>query len=157
MKRTISNKIFTCFVIGDDSLLTECTQTLLDKGHEVLGVITSNLNIKSWAIEKGLSLFNNDNNLEKSLNSIHFDYLFSITNLKILSPEIISFPRKGAINFHDGPLPEYAGLNTTSWAIINGEKFHGITWHFITNEIDKGIVNSLLNIVCLGGNTINND
>ncbi len=31
----------------------------------------------------------------------------------------------GAINFHDGPLPRYAGLNTPAWAIINGEAEHG--------------------------------
>ena len=45
---------------------------------------------------------------------------------------------KGAINFHDGPLPRYAGLNAPVWAIINGEPDHGITWHMIEGGVDEG-------------------
>src|SRR6185369_709630 len=43
-----------------------------------------------------------------------------------------------AINFHDGPLPRYAGLNATSWALLAGEKTHGVTWHEMTNRPDAG-------------------
>ncbi|HEX9858486.1 MAG TPA: MupA/Atu3671 family FMN-dependent luciferase-like monooxygenase, partial [Paracoccaceae bacterium] len=43
-----------------------------------------------------------------------------------------------AVNFHDGPLPRYAGLNAPVWAILNGEARHGITWHLITGGIDEG-------------------
>mgnify|MGYP003681959118 CR=1 FL=1 len=45
---------------------------------------------------------------------------------------------KGAVNFHDGPLPRYAGLNAPVWAQINGEQAHGITWHMIEAGIDEG-------------------
>ncbi|PHQ80375.1 MAG: hypothetical protein COB66_04920 [Coxiella sp. (in: Bacteria)] len=45
---------------------------------------------------------------------------------------------KIAINYHDSYLPKYAGLNSTTWAISNQEKTHGITWHQITSDIDKG-------------------
>ncbi len=46
--------------------------------------------------------------------------------------------RKGAVNFHDGPLPRYAGLNAPVWAILNGETTHGITWHLIEGAVDEG-------------------
>ena len=35
--------------------------------------------------------------------------------------EVLRLPRRMAINFHDGPLPRYAGLNTPVWALLNGE------------------------------------
>ena len=44
----------------------------------------------------------------------------------------------GAINFHDGPLPRYAGLNAPVWAILNRETRHGVTWHMIEGGIDEG-------------------
>ena len=42
------------------------------------------------------------------------------------------------INFHDGPLPKYAGLYSSSWAIINKEKKHGVCWHKIEKGVDTG-------------------
>ena len=43
-----------------------------------------------------------------------------------------------AINFHDGPLPGYAGLNVTTWALLAGEREHAITWHLMTSDVDGG-------------------
>jgi natural product biosynthesis luciferase-like monooxygenase protein len=45
-----------------------------------------------------------------------------------------------AVNFHDGPLPEYAGLAVTSWSIFHGETEHAVTWHTMTAEVDAGEV-----------------
>src|SRR5690606_25547084 len=49
-------------------------------------------------------------------------------------------PRIAAINFHDGPLPRYAGMHSTSWALLNQERRHGITWHRVVAEVDAGEV-----------------
>ncbi len=132
------NSRLTCYVIGDDSLLIQCSETLLRKDHEIFGVITSNSNIKKWAAEKDLRVYNPDKSLVKILTSKPYDYLFSITNLQILADEIVNSPQKAAINFHDGPLPKYAGINATSWALMDRVKNYGITWHEITSEVDKG-------------------
>ena len=43
-----------------------------------------------------------------------FDYFLSITNLSIVPNEVIAKAKKGGINFHDGPLPRYAGLYATA-------------------------------------------
>ena len=61
-----------------------------------------------------------------------FDWLLSIANLQIV-PEVLLAKAEGAVNFHDGPLPDYAGLNAPVWARLNGETKHGITWHLIEN------------------------
>ncbi|MCA9918900.1 MAG: hypothetical protein KC445_13155, partial [Anaerolineales bacterium] len=67
-----------------------------------------------------------------------FDFFLSITNLTIIPDEIIGLAQKGAINFHDGPLPQFAGLYATSWALLNQATQHGVTWHEMRGGIDKG-------------------
>ncbi|MBL8829167.1 MAG: LLM class flavin-dependent oxidoreductase, partial [Planctomycetaceae bacterium] len=67
-----------------------------------------------------------------------FDYLFAITHLSILPADVLAKPQRAAINFHDGPLPKYAGLNAPVWALINREREYGITWHRMTAGIDDG-------------------
>ena len=42
------------------------------------------------------------------------------------------------INFHNSLLPRYAGLNACTWAIFNGEKEHGVTWHWMSQGVDTG-------------------
>ena len=129
---------FTCYIIGEGSLTIKCSEVLLDRGHEIYGMISSNPTIKKWATDNNIKALELNSHLADHLNSKSYDYLFSIINLSILSNDVIQSPRKGAINFHDGPLPQYAGVNAPSWAIMNQEKTYGITWHKIATEIDKG-------------------
>ncbi|WP_354426020.1 formyltransferase family protein [Mesorhizobium abyssinicae] len=43
-------------------------------------------------------------------------------------------------NYHDGPLPRYAGTHATSWALLAQETEHAITWHRIDDGVDTGDV-----------------
>ncbi len=74
----------------------------------------------------------------KDLQNLSFDYLFSILNEKIIPKEILKNIKILGINFHDGPLPKYAGLYSSSWAIINKEREHGVCWHKIEKSVDTG-------------------
>ena len=65
--------------------------------------------------------------------------LFSVAYLHIVPDEVLG-RADIAINFHDGPLPDYAGLNVTSWALANDEPTHGVTWHLMTSDVDRGDV-----------------
>ncbi len=67
-----------------------------------------------------------------------FDSLFSIVNSYILKKKVLELPRLGAINYHDAPLPKYAGVHATSWTLMYGEKSHGITWHQMDEGVDTG-------------------
>ena len=66
------------------------------------------------------------------------DWLFSIANLDMIPEDILGLAHHGAINFHDGPLPRYAGLNAPVWAILADEPTHGITWHLMEKDADRG-------------------
>lgn len=72
------------------------------------------------------------------LQSQNLDYLISANNHFILKKVHLSSARRGTINFHNGPLPRYAGINPCSWALLNGEREYGVTWHFVDEGIDTG-------------------
>jgi methionyl-tRNA formyltransferase len=66
------------------------------------------------------------------------DLLLNVHSLYLIVGEVVAAPRIGSFNLHPGPLPEYAGLNTPSWAIYNGEPRHGVTVHWMEPEVDTG-------------------
>lgn len=76
------------------------------------------------------------------------DHLFSINNHQIIRNKLLDAVPKGIINFHNGPLPRYGGLNACSWAIFNGEAQHGVTWHYVSAGVDEGdiVAQRLFNI-----------
>ena len=76
--------------------------------------------------------------LAERLAGLQVDWLLSIANLSLIPAAVLALATQGAVNFHDGPLPRYAGLNAPVWAILNGEAQHGITWHLIAGGIDEG-------------------
>lgn len=66
------------------------------------------------------------------------DLIFNIFSFMIIPSDIIILPKIGSFNLHPGKLPEYSGLNPISWSILNGEKNHYVTLHWITKKIDSG-------------------
>ncbi|MEJ6404880.1 MupA/Atu3671 family FMN-dependent luciferase-like monooxygenase [Yoonia sp. 2307UL14-13] len=127
---------FSSILIGNESLLTHCGNMLLDKGHTIAAVVTRDDDIRAWASEKGVATTHPGESLANLLSPC--DWVLSIANLSLVPDDVIALASKGAVNFHDGPLPEYAGLNVPVWAILNGETQHGITWHMIEGGVDEG-------------------
>jgi methionyl-tRNA formyltransferase len=66
------------------------------------------------------------------------DYVISANNFLIFRRAALAIPKIATVNFHNGPLPQYAGLNPGSWALINGEQRYGISWHLVEERIDAG-------------------
>ncbi|MFN0059611.1 MAG: MupA/Atu3671 family FMN-dependent luciferase-like monooxygenase [Planctomycetota bacterium] len=140
MPESKSAKIFSCYVIGSESLLAQCTETLLEKGHSVLGVITASQELRNWANGRGLAVIDAHGDYASVLKQAPCDYLFSITHLALIRDDALACARRGGINFHDGPLPRYAGLFTPVWGILNGATEWAVSWHFITAGVDEGDV-----------------
>ncbi len=128
---------FNCVVIGDGTLPIRCSEILVEGGHNLCGVVSTDDKVKKWAKSQNLQVHKSVAELVAArLDPI--DYVFSIVNEQILRDDILSLPRRGTINYHDGPLPKYAGTHATSWAILNHERQHAITWHFVTDVVDAG-------------------
>lgn len=129
---------FSCVVVGDESLLIQCSEILLQRGHRIGAVVTRNPEIRRWADGSGLPVEAPGPDLDARLGAVGFDWLFSIANLAVIPKTVLALAAKGAVNFHDGPLPRYAGLNAPVWALINRETTHGVTWHLIEGGVDAG-------------------
>lgn len=129
---------FSCVVMGNESLLIQCAEKLLQGGDRIDAVITRNPDIRAWAVHQNLRVEAPGEDLGDRLEGIAFDWLFSIANLSVIPQAVLDRAKHGAINFHDGPLPRHAGLNAPVWAILEGEKQHGVTWHMIEGGIDEG-------------------
>lgn len=130
--------MFSCYLIGETSLVLSCAEILLIACHRIKGIVSTNTQIIAWATQRGIKCFNSVIMFEKAVRAKSFDYLFSITNSCILRPSVLNLPKYFSINFHDALLPCYAGRNATTWALLQGEKIHGISWHLMTEVIDAG-------------------
>ena len=111
-----------CFLIGTESLLISCGETLLEKGHHILGVVSDEPAITAWCADRGVRAIPSRPDYTAILAEQPFDYLLSITNLTIIPSAALRLPKKGAVNFHDGPLPRFAGLYAPAWALMAGEQ-----------------------------------
>jgi phosphoribosylglycinamide formyltransferase-1 len=58
--------------------------------------------------------------------------------MRILSPWFVQHYEGKIINIHPALLPKHPGLNTHQRALDAGDKWHGSTVHFVTEELDGG-------------------
>jgi phosphoribosylglycinamide formyltransferase-1 len=58
--------------------------------------------------------------------------------MRILSSQFVKHYKGRLINIHPSLLPKFKGLNTHKRAIEAGEKEHGATVHFVTEDLDAG-------------------
>lgn len=66
------------------------------------------------------------------------DLIISLYFRKLLPEDIFSIPKYGSINLHGSFLPYYRGRCPVNWVILKGEKYTGLTFHFITKRPDAG-------------------
>lgn len=82
-----------------------------------------------------------NHSIEKiTINNLPFtpDMICSIYYRYII-PELVINAVDGKIfNLHPSLLPKYKGCSSLTWAMIEGEKEVGFTYHFITRSIDEG-------------------
>ena len=131
---------FNCVLVGQGALLIVCAERLLQHGHRIGSIVSSCPQVGTWARKKGAFLIDPSENLADMLGREPFDYLFSIVNHVITPEQVLALPRLGAINYHDSVLPTYSGFNASAWAVLDGQREHGVTWHRMTADVDAGAV-----------------
>jgi len=133
--------LFDCFIIGEGKLVIECAKRLLENGHIIHGIISNDIEVRSWSSEKKINaiVLDSDNrNTESFLNTHSFDYLFSIVNRHSLTEAILCLPKCATINYFEAPLPRHSGIHSAALAIQKQETQFGITWHEAHEEMDAG-------------------
>ena len=115
-------------------------ELLLEEGHEVY--VYTHETENSIADLEGLCI---RKNIKYSLDRIEVDNLPFIPDMIcsiyyrwIIKQEVIDAVKGKIFNLHPALLPQYRGCSSLTWAMINGEKDCGFTYHYIDAGCDTG-------------------
>jgi phosphoribosylglycinamide formyltransferase-1 len=81
-----------------------------------------------------------DFELQKVIDSYSPDLVILAGFMRILGQDISRHYRGRMLNIHPSLLPKYPGLHTHKRALEAGDKEHGTTIHYVTEELDGGPV-----------------
>lgn len=134
--------------MGGHELGAKTLEHLINNNVNVVGVVVSK-NDNDWyrGVDEVADKFNlnlyeekniNDQNFLNKIKSLNLDLIVCVNFDQILKKDIINLPTIGCINTHASLLPKYRGRAPLNWAMINGEKYSGVTVHFIDEGIDTG-------------------
>ena len=79
-----------------------------------------------------------NNSTIQQLKGLNPDLFIVASFGKILSKEVLSIPKLGALNIHPSLLPKYRGPSPIQTTIINGDKKTGVTIIKMDEEVDHG-------------------
>lgn len=99
------------------------------------GIASVSLSHKAFASREDY-----DQALIKEINAFDADLIVLAGFMRILTPSFVQHFRGKLINIHPSLLPKYQGLNTHQRAIDAGDDVHGVSVHFVTEELDGGPV-----------------
>ncbi|WP_445222710.1 amino acid adenylation domain-containing protein (plasmid) [Bradyrhizobium sp. Pa8] len=132
--RSISSTV----VVGSGTLAIRCAQLAIETGHVIGAVLCTDGVFRDWAARSNIPSVASVEELSSFLKAAPVDVIFSVANPFILPVDVLGRVRRGAFNYHDGPLPRYAGTRATSWALLAQEAEYAITWHRIDDGVDTG-------------------
>ena len=113
--------------IGEGLVLAGAIEIARSRGHEIAGVFSTVATEAAAMARSSFPVFGPKGSVADFAASHDSDVIFSIANGRILDAATLARPRVAAINYHNGPLPAYAGRWATAWAILNGEAHKGVS------------------------------
>lgn len=99
------------------------------------GITTAVVNHRDYPNRKQF-----DQALQQNIDRFEPRLLVLAGFMRILTPAFVEHYQGRMINIHPSLLPHYTGLNTHQRAIDAGDREHGVSIHFVTNELDGGPV-----------------
>lgn len=145
--------------MGTPDFAVEPLKQLLDKGYNVVGVVTmpdkaigrhhdtlqpsplKKFYLEQHLDERGIRLLQpeklKDEQWLEELRSLKAD-LQIVVAFRMLPEVVWAMPPMGTFNLHTALLPQYRGAAPMNWAIINGDKETGVTTFFLDHDIDTG-------------------
>jgi phosphoribosylglycinamide formyltransferase-1 len=79
-----------------------------------------------------------DVHLIRAIDEFSPDLVVLAGFMRILTPDFVRRYKGRLLNIHPSLLPKYKGLNTHQRALDAGDKEHGATVHFVSDELDGG-------------------
>ncbi len=89
-----------------------------------------------------------DQELIKRIDAVNPDLLVLAGFMRILSAGFVKHYSGRVLNIHPSLLPDYRGTNTHQRVLDAGETKHGVSVHFVTEELDGGpvVLQAVINI-----------
>lgn len=127
---------------GTGEFSTKILKGLIDDNQNVIAVVSQpdKVNgrnnkikfskIKEFCLSNNIPLFQFEKvsrDGEDELKKLNADMFVTASFGQILKQNILDIPPLGVINVHASLLPKYRGSSPIQWAIMNGEKYTGIT------------------------------
>lgn len=140
--------------MGTPDFAAASLKKLLDEKYDVVGVFTQPDKprgrgmgmafspVKELALKYELPVFQpakmRDGTALNILKELAPDILVVVAYGRILPDDILALPKYGAINVHGSLLPKYRGAAPIQWAVLNGDKFTGVTTMHLAHDMDAG-------------------
>lgn len=123
-----------------------------DLAVEIRAVISSRSD--AWGLQRAKQagipahVIKNETGLVELIDSYSPKIIVLAGYMRRLSPEFVQHYAGRIINIHPSLLPKYPGLDTHKKVLQAQDKLHGVTIHFVTEEVDAGpiICQAQLNI-----------
>ncbi len=145
------NKI--CVFIGGKQIGVDCLRILLKKRiipQLVIGNI-DDTGKDSWheslvRVAKEFKIFTikqtkvKDPKVIEKIQKINPEVILCIGGTQMIPLQVLNIPKMGCLNIHPALLPKYRGRFSTVHALFNGEKYIGVSAHWMDEGIDSGPV-----------------
>ncbi len=113
--------------------------------------------VAAAAKELGLPLYQpaklRDGEAEKRLKPLSPDVFVVAAYGRILPPDLLAIPKRGALNLHGSILPRHRGASPLQSAILQGDGETGITLMLMDAELDHGPILDTLRVPLVGNET----
>ena len=140
--------------MGTPDFSVPVLEALIENNHEVVCVVTQNDKekgrgksiqfppVKDCAIKHNIPVYQPGKiktpEAIEVLKAYNADLFVVIAFGQILSQEILDIPKYGCVNIHASLLPRYRGAAPIQWAVIDGEKYSGVTIMRMDAGLDTG-------------------
>ncbi len=141
--------------MGTPDIAVTVLKAILDKGHDVVAVVTQPDKpkgrgkeiqfppVKELAIKYNIPVYQpekikNNPEFEKILKGYNPDIIVVAAYGQILPKSILDMAKYGCVNVHASLLPKYRGAAPIQWSIIDGEKVTGVTTMMMDVGLDTG-------------------
>ena len=140
--------------MGTPDFAAGTLEAVIKAGHEVVLAVTQPDKpkgrgntmqfppVKEKALEHGIEVYQPKRVREPEcvayLRQYKPDIIIVAAFGQILPGEILEMPQYGCVNVHASLLPKYRGAAPIQWAVINGEKYSGVTTMRMNEGLDTG-------------------
>ena len=146
-------------IVGQQDFGKAVLEAFLARGDTVAGVFVAPEKegakpdpMKVAAQEKGLKVFQfaslKSPEATQAMKDLGADIGIMAFVLQFAPQEFVTIPKHGTIQYHPSLLPKYRGLHTHRRALEACDDVHGVTVHFVTEELDGGplIIQSCIDV-----------